>query len=528
MDWAALGRLDEKGKTLNWRTLLLLVLCFAFPALARAHVGSPDVFFDGLVGPYNARITIRMPAVVPGRAEISVRTEIGEPLDVAFLPLYSRTSITNAPPADLGRLVAGETNLYSGELWLMTVGAYSIEIKIHGAKGEGTVQIPISSVALSQLPLPPFLGRALVALGVLLFALGVGIIAAAARESVLEPGVSIGKNERSKGFRAALVATVVFVLLLIGGKKWWDADEAKFRTGLRGGAWPDLTAGVRIENSQRILRLTLGEKDFPSMQSIPLIPDHGKLLHLFLIREGSRDAFAHLHPQRKGGKTFDVVLPPLPQGRYMILCDLTLEGSALSSTATNSVEIPPIPDQETGSLTLEPDRDDSWSAYAGVPVPNTSNPTNLVYTLPEGFEVRWKPHLPIRARSDAGLRFDVRDAEGRTVDLGLYMGMLSHAAVLRSDGAIFAHLHPSGNFSMAAQSFFENKMQRESAKSTETMRMDHSKMGHVMNHAQAGTGISSISLPYEFPTAGEYRIWIQFKIGSQVLTSVFDASVSAP
>ena len=41
------------------------------------------------------------------------------------------------------------------------------------------------------------------------------------------------------------------------------------------------------------------------------------------------------------------------------------------------------------------------------------------------------------------------------------MGMTSHAAVLRSDGRVFAHLHPAGNFSMAAQMIFNAKLAKE-------------------------------------------------------------------
>lgn len=107
------------------------------------------------------------------------------------------------------------------------------------------------------------------------------------------------------------------------------------------------------------------------------------------------------------------------------------------------------------------------------------------------------------------------------------MGMMSHAAVMRRDGAVFAHLHPSGNYSMAAQGYFMDKMARETgaSKQDEAMAsmpgMDHSAMAHL-HHAMAG---SLISLPYEFPSAGDYRIWIQFKTGGQVMTAVFDASV---
>jgi len=183
---------------------------------AYAHIGSPDVFYDGLVGPYPARVTIRMPGVVPGRAEISVRVQTYEPLAVSFLPLYSQTAITNAPPSDPAQLVPGETNLYNGELWLMSFGGYSIDVRIRGRDGEGAVQVPVNSVATRQLPLPSFLGTLLLVLGAILVLVGLGIVAAAARDSIVAPANAPGKSERRKGRWAALATSLIFIALLVG------------------------------------------------------------------------------------------------------------------------------------------------------------------------------------------------------------------------------------------------------------------------------------------------------------------------
>src|SRR5947208_5597184 len=169
-----------------------LFFCFA----AHAHVGSPDVFYDGMVGPYPARVTIRMPMVVPGRAEVSVRVQTSKPVETSFLPLYSWTAVTNAPPPDVGRLVGGETNLYSGELWLMSFGAYSVEVRIKGKDGDGSAQIPVTSVAIRQLPLPFFLGKVLLVLAAILVIGGIGIAAAAGREATL-PSVAAAVRRRS-------------------------------------------------------------------------------------------------------------------------------------------------------------------------------------------------------------------------------------------------------------------------------------------------------------------------------------------
>jgi hypothetical protein len=56
--------------------------------------------------------------------------------------------------------------------------------------------------------------------------------------------------------------------------------------------------------------------------------------------------------------------------------------------------------------------------------------------------------------------------------------------------------------------------------------MDHSKMGHAMAPGGSSGGIAAVSLPYQFPAPGRYRVWAQFKIGGKVLTSVFDTTVA--
>jgi len=346
---------------------------------------------------------------------------------------------------------------------------------------------------------------------------------AAARESLLLPGLVPGRAERRKAWRTGVIAAIIIILLLAGGKKWWSIDEKAFREGLRAGAWPDLLADVRVEGSRRILRLTLGKKEFGPEQSIALVPDHGKLLHLFVIRQPDHDAFGHLHPVRTGNQVFEVGLPPLPEGEYAVFCDLTFENSGFSSTATNSVHIPALLKATADQVSPAPDADDSWASSEVKVVRAGTN--DAVCRLPTGQQVVWKAHSPLRARQDAWLRFEVRDAAGKSIELEPYMGMMSHVAVLRSDGGVFAHLHPSGNYSMAAQSFFDAKMERETGKVSDAgmpAAMDHSRM----HHQPANGAAPVISLPYEFPTAGNYRIWVQFKTDGQVLTGVFDATVA--
>ena len=53
--------------------LAILLGAFGYAFGARAHVGSPDVFFEGAAGPYGVHVVIVPAEVIPGLAEISVR-----------------------------------------------------------------------------------------------------------------------------------------------------------------------------------------------------------------------------------------------------------------------------------------------------------------------------------------------------------------------------------------------------------------------------------------------------------------------
>ena len=81
------------------------------------------------------------------------------------------------------------------------------------------------------------------------------------------------------------------------------------------------------------MTLEIGESDGRA-QTARLIPDHGKLMHLFLVREPDLKVFAHLHPLKRSWEKFEVALPPLPAGHYQVYADITHEtGFAETLTA---------------------------------------------------------------------------------------------------------------------------------------------------------------------------------------------------
>src|ERR1700732_579445 len=101
-----LGRMDAANPAMkkDFRRLVTLLgallLTAAIPALA--HVGSPDVYYEGDAGPYHLFVTVRMPQVIPGVAEIEVRCEGHDVNSVLIVPLrLSGPGSTFPPTPDL-------------------------------------------------------------------------------------------------------------------------------------------------------------------------------------------------------------------------------------------------------------------------------------------------------------------------------------------------------------------------------------------------------------------------------------------
>ena len=168
--------------------------------VAEAHVGSPNVFLEGKAGEYSVRVVIRPPNVVPGLAEITVR--VPEPVQrVTVLPVFWKAGREGAPPPDEAKLVRGQTNLYSAELWLMKPGAYSVDVTVEGPRGKGPLIVPVNSMATNTRPMSRGYGIMLLALASVLFLGGLRIAGAIFGESRLDPGVLPTRKDRWRGRR---------------------------------------------------------------------------------------------------------------------------------------------------------------------------------------------------------------------------------------------------------------------------------------------------------------------------------------
>src|ERR1043166_1338093 len=83
---------------------------------------------------------------------------------------------------------AGQDRVYTGQVWLMAYGSYSVYVTVSGQRGSGTAIVPVASFATGRLPLSRALGGILVVLGALLVAGLLTIVRAAVGESLVPPG----------------------------------------------------------------------------------------------------------------------------------------------------------------------------------------------------------------------------------------------------------------------------------------------------------------------------------------------------
>jgi hypothetical protein len=290
-----------------------------------------------------------------------------------------------------------------------------------------------------------------------------------------------------------------------------------------------IASAVTIVDSAptRLVRLVIDSNEVRRRSWTPLVPDHGKLVHLFLVKAGDLGAMAHLHPAPTDSLTYLSALPALPPGRYHAFADIVRE-SGLAETLVSEVTVSDPGTARIGSggrVGASPtasDVDDALAVGAG---------TGATYSLPDGATLTWlgasEPHA---VGADAALRFSLRDARGTPLTVEPYMGMEAHAVVVRTDGAVFVHLHPAGTTSMGAQQALLAWTPADSVRGSIRKKLEHAS-------ADPGAGMGAMgpvtrlpgefSFPYAFPSAGNYRVWVQFRHAGAVQSALFDVKVSA-
>jgi hypothetical protein len=394
----------------------------------------------------------------------------------------------------------GDPQFFTGTLWIMGSGAWQVRVFVEGGLGDGALSVPVTAVASRTGTMGSGLGTVLLALTLLLASGLVAIVAASVREGQTPPDEAPGPDRKRRARIAAVLTAATVGAVLVLGNAWWGAEAAEYRRYV----YKPLEADAEVEPVSRLVLRLRDPGWFRGRLMDDFVPDHGHLMHLFVVRTPDLDRIWHLHPEMETAGVFAARMPAMPPGRYRIFADVVHDSGLPETIVTElslAVETAGVPLAGDDSAGLAP-------AAAG----------EAAFVAEDGTRIVWeRGRDPLMSRRATHLRFRVEDREGRPAgDLGLYMGMPGHALVLRRDLSVFAHVHPEGSPSMAA-------LELARASLAETMGATPS-LSHGDHDARAAPS-PRVSFPYGFPRAGDYRIFVQVKRAGRIITATFDATV---
>ena len=496
-----------------------------FAAVAQAHVGSPDVYLDGKAGPYQLFVTVRPPQVIPGVAALEIRSETPGVRELRAVPVpIAGPGARFAPLPDQLKPSKEDAQFFTGSLWMMAPGSWQVRITALGDKGEGILSVPVPSVATTTKKMQRGIGLMLSVLGLFLVGGVVAIAGASVREAKLAPGIEPTSVARRKGYIAMAAASVALLGILWAGNVWWNSEANNYRetvyrpVGMSASLDTHGLLTLNLSDSGWLQPSANGPsrlKLFSVRHSIDdLVPDHDHLMHLYAIRQPGLDAVYHLHPDQIGPGIFRLQLPAMQRGTYRLYADI-VHANGFPETPVATVTVPaglpsrPLAGDDASAITRD------W---------RQSSDTAASFELPDGYRMQWlRPNATLHARQGTLFRFQLLDPRDQTPhDMALYMGMLGHAAFVKTDGTVFAHIHPMGTASMAALTLAADQSSGKSNPNNDMAGMDMPNMPGMNMHAVLP---NEVSFPYGFPTPGRYRIFVQMKHGNTIETGVFDASV---
>lgn len=541
-----------------YKSIILFFACLMQLTLF-AHVGSSEVIMQGNAGPYKLLVSIKPPGVIPGIAVVRVYLQERDVSAVSLRAVYFRTGDEGSPQADKMKPVNGQPGQYTGETWFINGGSSSVQIKVTGSRGEGEIIVPVVAIATAKKSLPASTGLFLIVMGIFLFVLFLTIISIGVGSAINKSNKPLTHSQKKMQVKAIAI-TAFFMLLLICGGGYWILSFSNTYTQYMYHP-TEATSSVINVNGTNELRLMLDTGSNAQRKELYsyIVPDHGKMMHVFIVRFPAMDAFAHLHPVRINESTYKTNLPDLPKGKYLLFADIVYV-SGFAETVKDTFDI-------NKNLTDSYKQLDSDDAYAFITKNGVkesaqlSDANNTIICgnqttgvkLKDGSTMVWEINSkPLNVGKLYNLQFAVFNSDKKPAVLEPYMGMMGHAAIIRNDGNVYMHLHPMGTLSMAAETGFEKRLAdpqgeysypdptifRDSIdnyikylsglndSARENRLMQQMNMQGMNGNDMSGMNNNNVvEFPYSFPSVGQYRIWIEVKRNGEVLTAAFDTLI---
>lgn len=233
-----------------------------------------------------------------------------------------------------------------------------------------------------------------------------------------------------------------------------------------------------------------------------------KLMHLIVVKS-DLSWFNHIHPTYKGNGVFTISAMVPRSGSYKLYADYTPKNGT-QEVPQYAFKVGAASSSAPSSVADKPDAK-GWITRAVVSHPE-GQPDGINGAT---YEVALMP-MPTKLVSgqDVMLHFQVRDAKGRPVkDLQPYLGTMGHMVVLSSDTNIYLHSHPmSGGMKHDENGGMAN--------------MDMAGMDMKMKDSAAPkSGEPDVVFHTNFPKAGIYKAWGQFRHQNKIITAPFVLNV---
>src|SRR5271169_6729023 len=314
--------LSASRKIFVRRTAMLAAALLLLVVPADAHVGSPNVFYEGDAGPYHLFVTVNVPAVIPGVADVQIRADSDDVRQVSTaVTRLSGAGSQYAPVPDVANRSPIDPHLFTSSLWLMEYGSMRVLINVAGARGAAQMSVPVPSAARRMLPMPPALGALLLMLAIGLALGAISIVGAAARESRLAPGAGVTPELKRRGWRAMAIMSVIAAAIFYLAFAWWNSDAQSYAAITKLFKPPKLSLTL-VDGNRLAIRPSPADQDWLRFKVMDgILPDHGHLMHLFLVRTPALDRIWHLHPNRRPDGSFVDTLPSLEPGHYAVFAD---------------------------------------------------------------------------------------------------------------------------------------------------------------------------------------------------------------
>ncbi|HZI57853.1 MAG TPA: hypothetical protein VFF39_13815, partial [Verrucomicrobiae bacterium] len=342
------------------RNLLKILFVLFASNLIYAHVGSADVYYEGDAGPYHLFVTVRLPKVIPGVAEIQVRSASPDVQSIRVVPLrLSGLGSKFSPSPDVAQQSKDDPQFFAGNLWFMEFGALQVRIEADGSKGKAELAIPVASFAQQSLPMNRGLRSVLLFFLVFLTVGMVLITGAVVRYSTVPPGEAPQVSNRRRSRIVMAVALILVMGILFRGRATWNVEAATYERNVNL-LKPPQAETTLLDGNRLVVRPAsplkvplAGQEGLASeVKMDEVISDHGHFMHLFLIRVPGMEKMWHLHPDRIEGGAFAVRLPAMPAGQYQVFADI-VDKNGYPWTLVGNLELPRI----TGTATLGDDSD---------------------------------------------------------------------------------------------------------------------------------------------------------------------------